>query len=150
LGQKWKGSNRAFHVRFSPDSGGRADIPDRPLAIPSAQTAVESGRLRPIAVTSAQRLPGYEGVPTVAETFPGFNFTGWMMLVAPARIPSDVVARLNREMQPIMSDPEIVKQLRDIGFFTGGAGTPESTAAFVKSQYEAWGRVVQEIGIRPE
>ena len=95
-------------------------------------------------------LPGYERVPTVAETFHGFNFTGWMMLVAPTGTPSGVVSRLNREMQPIMSDPEIVGRLRDIGFFTGGAGTPESAAAFINSQYDAWGRVVREIGIQPE
>ena len=60
------------------------------------------------------------------------------------------MARLNREMQPIMSDPEIVRRLRDIGFFAGGAGTPESAAAFINSQYDAWGRVVREIGIQPE
>ena len=120
------------------------------LALPSARSAIESGKLRAVAVTSLQRLPGYERVPTVAETFHGFNFTGWMMLVAPTGTPAGVVARLNREMQPIMSDPEIVKRLRDIGFFAGGAGTPESAAAFINSQYEAWGRVVHEIGIQPE
>ena len=53
------------------------------LAVPSAAGPVATGKLRPLAVTSAQRIPGYESVPTVAETFAGFNFTGWMVLVAP-------------------------------------------------------------------
>ena len=86
----------------------------------------------------------------MAEIFPGFNFTGWMALVAPAGVPTDVVQRLNRELQPILSDPEIVGRLREIGFFTDGAGTPDSTGAFIRAQYEAWGKVVREIGIQPE
>ena len=110
------------------------------LAVPSARGAIAAGTLRPLAVTSAQRIPGYENVPTVAETFPGFNFTGWMLLVAPTGTPPDVIARINREMQPIMSDPNIVKRLSDIGFFTDGAGTPETAGAFIRSQYETWAR----------
>jgi len=120
------------------------------LAIPSARGAVESGKLRAIAVTSLQRVPGYDDVPTVAETFPGFNFTGWMALVAPAGTPVQIIERINREMQSIMNDPEIVTRLREVGFFSRGAGTPESTGVFIKTLYEAWGRVVREIGVQPE
>ena len=120
------------------------------LAVPSARGAVAAGTLRPLAVTSSQRLAGYENVPTVAETFPGFNFTGWMLLVAPSGTPRAVVERVNREMQPIMSDPAIVGRLREIGFFTDGAGTPETTGQFIRSQYEQWGRAVREIGLQPE
>jgi tripartite-type tricarboxylate transporter receptor subunit TctC len=120
------------------------------LAVPSAAGAVANGNLRPLAVTSWQRIPGYESVPTVAETFPGFNFTGWMVLVAPNGTPFDVVQRTNREMVTILNDPGIVKRLRDIGFFTDGAGTPESTGRFIRSQYESWGTVVREIGLQPE
>ena len=120
------------------------------LAVPSARGAIEGGTLRPLAVTSPQRIPGFENVPTVAETFPGFNFTGWMVLVAPAGTSADIVQRVNRELQPILSDPEIVKRLSDIGFVTEGAGTPDSTGTFIRTQYEAWGKVVREIGIQPE
>ena len=120
------------------------------LAVPSARGAVAAGTLRPLAVTSSQRIPGYESVPTVAETFPGFNFTGWMVLVAPTKTPADVVQRVNRELQSILSDPEIVGRLREIGFLTDGAGTPDSTGAFIRAQHEAWGKVVREIGLQPE
>ena len=120
------------------------------LAVPSARGAIESGKLRPLAVTSPKRIAGFENVPTVAETFPGFNFTGWMVLVAPAGTAAEVVRRVNRELQPILSDREIVKRLSDIGFVTDGAGTPESTDAFIRAQYEAWGKVIREIGILPE
>jgi tripartite-type tricarboxylate transporter receptor subunit TctC len=120
------------------------------LAVPSASAAVAAGNLRPLAVTSSQRIPGYEMVPTVAETFPGFNFTGWMVLVAPTGTPSEAIARINREMQMIMNDPAIVKRLRDIGFYSDGAGTPETTGQFIRAQYDAWGKVVKEIGLQPE
>ena len=120
------------------------------LAVPSAAGAVANGNLRALAVTSSQRIAGYENVPTVAETFPGFNFTGWMVLVAPTGTPASTVQKINREMQTILGDPSIVKRLRDIGFFTDGAGTPETTGQFIRSQYEAWGKVVREIGLQPE
>lgn len=120
------------------------------LAVPSAAGAVANGSLRVLAVTSAQRIFGYENVPTVAETFPGFNFTGWMVLVAPAGTPTDAVQKVNREMRTILNDPGNVKRLRDIGFFTDGAGTPETTGQFIGMQYEAWGKVVREIGLQPE
>ncbi len=120
------------------------------LAVPSAAGAVAGGTLRPLAVTSSQRIPGYENVPTVAETFPGFNFTGWMVLVAPTGTPVEAVQKVNREMQTILNDASNVKRLRDIGFFTNGAGTPETTGQFIRSQYEAWGKVVREIGLQPE
>jgi tripartite-type tricarboxylate transporter receptor subunit TctC len=120
------------------------------LAVPSAAGAIANGNLRPLAVTSSQRIPGYENVPTVAETFPGFNFTGWMALVAPTGTPPDVVQRTNREMVTILNDPSLVKRLREIGFITDGAGTPASTGQFIRAQYEAWGKVVREIGLQPE
>jgi tripartite-type tricarboxylate transporter receptor subunit TctC len=120
------------------------------LAVPSAANAVASGALRPIAMSSARRVPGYENVPTVAETFPGFDFTGWMILVAPTGTPADVVSRVNREMDTILKDPAIVQRLREIGFFTEGAGTPSEARDYVVSQYEAWGKVVREIGLQPE
>jgi tripartite-type tricarboxylate transporter receptor subunit TctC len=120
------------------------------LAVPSAAGPVANGSLRPLAVTFSQRIPGYENVPTVAETFPGFHFTGWMALVAPTGTPAEAVQKVNREMQSILNDASIVKRLRDIGFFTDGAGTPETTGQFIKMQYEAWGKVVREIGLQPE
>jgi tripartite-type tricarboxylate transporter receptor subunit TctC len=120
------------------------------LAVPSAAGAVANGSLRPLAVTSSQRIPGYENVATVAETFPGFHFTGWMVLVAPSGVPAEAVQKINREMRTILNDANNVKRLRDIGFYTDGAGTPETTGQFIRSQYEAWGKVVKEIVLQPE
>ena len=73
-----------------------------------------------------------------------------MALVAPTGVPPEAVQRINREMQTILKHPNIVKRLRDIGFFTDGAGTPETTGQFIRAQYDAWGKVVKEIGLRPD
>jgi tripartite-type tricarboxylate transporter receptor subunit TctC len=120
------------------------------LAIPSAAPLVQRGDLRALAVTSAQRAPGYESVPPVGETFSGFDFNGWFAMVAPAGTPADIVQRMNKEIGLILADPEIAKRLRDIGFYTDGAEPPEAAEKFFRSQLESWGRVVREIGLQPE
>jgi tripartite-type tricarboxylate transporter receptor subunit TctC len=120
------------------------------LGVPAATGAIANGTLRPLAVTSSRRLPAYENVPTVGETFPGFDFTGWMALAAPTGTPSDVLGRLNREMDVILKDAAVVNRLRDIGFVTDGAGTLQQARDYVLAQYEAWGKLVHEIGLQPE
>lgn len=120
------------------------------LAIPVAAPQIQRGALRPLAFTSAKRAPGYEDVPTVAETFPGFDFVGWFAFVAPTGTPQDVIRRVNRDLDTVLKDPEIVQRLRSMGIFTDGADTPEGTGAFVRAELTTWGKVVREIGLQPE
>jgi tripartite-type tricarboxylate transporter receptor subunit TctC len=120
------------------------------LAVPSAAPHMQQGRLRAIATSSKQKVPGFEQVPPVADTFPGFDFIGWFALVAPTGTPAPIVERLNREMDRILKDAVVRERMRQVGFYSEGAGTPASTADYIKRQYEAWGRVVREIGLHPE
>jgi tripartite-type tricarboxylate transporter receptor subunit TctC len=120
------------------------------LAVPSAAPLLQRGDLRALAVTSAQRAPGYESVPPVAETFPGFDFNGWFAMVAPAGTPADIVRRMNREIGLVLADPEIARRLREIGFYTDGAEPPEAAAKFIRQELESWGRLVREISLQPE
>ena len=120
------------------------------LAIPSAAPLMQGGKLKPLAISMAKRAPGFEQLPTVAETFPGFDFTGWMLIVAPTGTPAPIVERLNREMNAVLKDAAVVRRLAEIGFYTDGAGTPAETAAYIKAQYDAWGKVVSEIGVKAE
>jgi tripartite-type tricarboxylate transporter receptor subunit TctC len=120
------------------------------LAIPVAAPQLKQGALRALAFTSATRAPGYENVPLVAETFPGFDFVGWFAFVAPTGTPQDVIRRINRDMDTVLKDPEIVQRLRGMGIFTDGADTPEGTGAFVRAELASWGKVVKEIGLQPE
>jgi tripartite-type tricarboxylate transporter receptor subunit TctC len=120
------------------------------LAVPSAAPHIGSGALRPLAVSSLQRLANYPDVPPISDTFPGVEVIGWFSIAAPARTPRDVLAKMNQELDKILKDPEVAQQLATVGFFTEGAGTPEQTRDFVKAQYDLWGKVTREIGLQPE
>jgi tripartite-type tricarboxylate transporter receptor subunit TctC len=120
------------------------------LAVPAAAPFIQRAQLRPLAVSYAKRIPGYEDVPTVAETFPGFEFVGWFSFVAPAGTPAEVVQRLNRETDKILKEPEVNQRLATLGFYTDGADTPEGTGRFIRDELAAWGRIVKEIGVQPE
>jgi tripartite-type tricarboxylate transporter receptor subunit TctC len=120
------------------------------LGVPNAQPHIATGALKPLAITTAKRLPGLENVPTVAETFPGFDFPGWWLLVAPTGTPEPIIARMNKEMDAVLKDEAIRKRLTTMGFSNIGAGTPQSTGDYVKAQRAAWGTLVKEIGLKPE
>ena len=120
------------------------------LAYPAAKGHVAAGKLRALAVTSPQRLPELPDVPAVAEIFPGFDFAGWWVLATPTGVPADIVARVNREMDGVMKDPDVVTRLENAGFRTRGGGTLKEVNDFVQGQHAAWGTLVKEIGLKPE
>jgi tripartite-type tricarboxylate transporter receptor subunit TctC len=120
------------------------------LGVGTAQGHIASGALRPLAVTSAQRLKDYPAVPAVAEIFPGFDFTGWWVLAAPTGVPAAILERLNHELDVILKDPAVVERMSKAQFTSRGGGTMQATRDYVRSQYAAWGKLVQEIGLQPE
>lgn len=113
--------------------------------IPSLVPHLRSGRLRALAVTSAQRLPGLD-VPTVAETYPGYEVIGWFQIMAPAGTPASVVERINADVNRITQSPEIVTRLAELGVYP----RQDSVAAsreFFAAQQRAMKRLVGELGI---
>ena len=120
------------------------------LAVPSAAPHIASGGLRPLAISSLKRLENYPDVPPIADQFAGVEVIGWFIIAAPAKTPADIVKKMNQELDKILKDPEVVKQLAVVGFFTEGADTPAATGAFVRAQYELWGKVAHDIGLQPE
>ncbi len=118
--------------------------------MPSAVQMIRSGKLRPLAVTTAKRVAGLEAVPPIADTLPGFDFAGWLVIVAPAGTPPAVVQRANRDLESILTDKDIAARLLSIGPMTEGAGTVEQTGAFLRHEYERWGNVTKTVGILPE
>ena len=103
-----------------------------------------------LATSSAERLPNYPRVPTIAETFAGVEYIGWFMLVAPAGAPDDIVGRLNSEMDRILTNPEVSGKLADLGFFTTGADTPPALSTYLHTQFDLWRRLTHDIGLQPE
>jgi tripartite-type tricarboxylate transporter receptor subunit TctC len=120
------------------------------LAVPAARGHIAAGKLNALAVTSAKRLEAYPNVPTVAETFPGFDFAGWWVLAAPAGVPAPILQRVNTEMSAILKDPDVVGKMSNVGFISRGGGTMQQTRDYVNGQHAAWGRLIKEIGLQPE
>jgi tripartite-type tricarboxylate transporter receptor subunit TctC len=118
--------------------------------VPSTAALVAAGKLRPLAVTSAARVPTLPAVPTLAERLPGFAYVGWLAVVAPTGTAADIVARFNRALDDALRDPEIAARLRAIGPVTEGAGTPAALATFLADEHTRWATLTKEIGVLPE
>jgi len=111
--------------------------------MPESIAAVKSGQVRAIAVTSAKRVGELPDVPTVAESVPGFEATTWQGIGAPKKTPAEIVARLNKEINAAIADPEIKAKLAKLG----GTPMPMSPAEcdrFVVAQTEKWAKVIRE------
>ncbi len=118
--------------------------------IASTAQLVKQGRLRMLAVTTGKRVAGWEQVPALAETLPGFDMTGWLAVVAPAGTPAAIVQRLNREMDAALADKSVAERIHSAGPVTEGAGTPEQLGAFLRAEHERWAQMSKEIGLLPE
>ncbi|HZN86487.1 MAG TPA: tripartite tricarboxylate transporter substrate binding protein [Burkholderiales bacterium] len=113
----------------------------------SAGPHIKSGRIRALAVTSAQRTEFMPEVPTVAESgYPGFEATNWYAYVLPAKTPNEIVARWNRELVKVLNDAGVRKALLDQGM-EPAPGSREQLAAYIKREYDTWARVVKEAKI---
>ena len=118
--------------------------------VPSVAAMVKAGRLRPLAVTTAKRVAAWEGVPALAESLPGFDYAGWIGIVAPSGTPAAVVRRFNRDLDALLSEPEIAARLLAIGPITEGAGTPEQMGEFFSAEHTRWAKLTRELGIVAE
>lgn len=119
-------------------------------AVGVAASFLKSGGVKAIAVSSSARVSGFENVPTIAVTLPGFEVNGWFILAAPSGTPNDVIRRMNAEMNKVLSDPVVIARMRDFGIVADAAGTPENAAKFVQAEKELWTRLTRSIGIEPE
>lgn len=120
------------------------------LAFAAARQFMLSGKLRAIAVTGSEKIPGFEALSPATDTFPDFEFHGWFAVVGPAGLPSDVVLRMNREIDRALEDPELLQKLGEIGVYTDGADTPEGFGRFLRAEDERWEKIIRSIGIEPE
>lgn len=114
--------------------------------MPSAIQHVKSGKLRPIAVTTAKRSPALPNVPTIAEAgVKGYEATSWFGLLAPAGTPPAVVNRLNADLVKILAMPDVKKQMAEQGA-DAYSETPAAFAGFIKSETAKWAKVVKASG----
>ena len=111
---------------------------------------VKRNELRPLAVSAGKRVRGLEDVPTLSETYLGFEYVGWFALLAPTGTPPAVIQRVNRDIDRVLTDPEMAQRLFDFGLINDGAGTPESLNEFLRAERDRWARLVKQIGLQPE
>jgi tripartite-type tricarboxylate transporter receptor subunit TctC len=115
-----------------------------------ALTWMRSGRLRPIALTSAKRFPQAPDVPTIAESgLPGYEVNGWSGLLAPAGTPPAIIDRIARVLQKDFAEPAMRKRWEDIGAEPGHAD-PAAFAAMIRADMQKWSEFVKRTGIKVE
>jgi len=109
----------------------------------------QSGKLRPLAVTTAKRWHAVPDVPTVAETLPGYDVELWFGTMAPRGTPQAAIDRLNAAINKALEEPEMKKNLDAQGMVQTG-GTPQKFGERIQRDYQRWVRVVKEANIKAE
>jgi tripartite-type tricarboxylate transporter receptor subunit TctC len=112
---------------------------------------IRSGKLRLLAVTTAQRLPQHPDVPTVAEVLkmPDFEATSWFGLYAPAGTPPDIVNRLASDVAGVLKQPAVARRLNELGAVPQPS-SPQALAAFQAAEQAKWGQVIARAKIKPD
>lgn len=128
--------------------GGRVDAIIVDLA--STMQHIKHGDLRLLATTSARRLKAWDATPALSETLPGFDMPGWFAVVAPAGTPQAVIARVNRDINAALAEPELVERISAIGPIVDPGKSPEQTADFLRHEHRQWRTIANEIGLLPE
>jgi tripartite-type tricarboxylate transporter receptor subunit TctC len=109
---------------------------------------LQSGKIRPIGISTKTRLATFPDIPPINEAgVPGFEAASWQMLVAPAKTPRPIVDRLHAELKTILAMPEIKEQITKGGMLTMENPAVEGLQNFVKSEIVRWGKVVQQAGL---
>ncbi len=111
---------------------------------------IESGKIRPLAVTTSQRVAALPNVPTVAESgFAGFDAPAWWAVVAPARVPAAVIKQMNEAINAALKLPEVAARLAGQGIEVRG-GTPDTARTFIDGQITTWAKVVKDNDIKAD
>jgi len=118
-------------------------------SIAGAVPFTSDNRVRPIATTGSARSAVYPDVPTVAESLPGFDVDLWIGIYAPAGLPPAVLAKLNGDINKALQHPELKAAFAKIGITPRGT-SPDEGAAFTRSEYEKWKKVIVDGKIKPE
>ena len=115
----------------------------------SSLNAIRDGRIKALGVTTARRAPPpLDNIPTIAETVPGHESAGWSGLAAPAKVPADIIDKVNADMTAALRDPAMVRQIEERASVPA-PGTPTEFAAFIARDMATWAEVVKATGTKP-
>jgi len=117
--------------------------------MPPSIEHIRAGRLRALAVTTAERSPALPDLPTVADFLPGFEASAWAAIAVPKATPRDIVDRLNTEINAGLADPKILARLADFGA-TAFVASPAELDTLVVEQTAKWDKVIRAANIKAE
>ena len=117
--------------------------------MPASLGYIKSGKVRALAVTTAERQQVLPDVPAMVEFLPGYEASGWYGVVAPKGTPTEVVEKLNKEINAALADPKMKQRLTDLGcaVFTG---SPSDFGKFIAAETEKWAKVIKFANVRAE
>jgi tripartite-type tricarboxylate transporter receptor subunit TctC len=107
---------------------------------------VEAGKLKLLAVASAERMPSLPAVPTLAEMLPGFEAVAWYAIVAPPGTPHAIVSKINADVNEALRQDELQERLKKLSAEVFG-GTPERTTIYMREEVDRWGGVIKAAGV---
>jgi tripartite-type tricarboxylate transporter receptor subunit TctC len=124
---------------------------DIPLGMESINVSLplwRDNKLKILGLVSAQRLSLAPEIPTIAETFPGYDLGIWQSIVAPAGTPREVVTKLHGSIKKVLAMPEVREKLAAAGIEPASSDSPEEFVAFIRSQADVRAKVIQAVGIK--
>jgi tripartite-type tricarboxylate transporter receptor subunit TctC len=141
-----------LHVPYKAASSAVTDLISGGVQLMIANTPVlgphvQNGRIRALGISSLQRSPTYPDVPPIADAVPGFEVVAWGGIVAPAKLPKDIVTRLNAEIRTALASPAVQERFKALGAETSPS-TPEEFRELSRRETEKWAKVIKISGAK--
>ena len=124
------------------------DIPLGHESINVALPLYRDGKLKILGITGGRRLSFAPELPTIAETFPGYDLGIWQSIVAPAGTPRDIVDRLHASLKKVLTMPDVREKILGAGIEPATSASPDDFAAFMRSQADTRAKVIQAVGLK--
>jgi tripartite-type tricarboxylate transporter receptor subunit TctC len=147
---------RLLHVMYKGNAQAIVDVMGGQIVMMFDQVStsmghVKGGRLRALAVTTLERSPLFPEVPTLDESgLKGYEDVTWNGIVAPAGVPREIVSRLHGEVRKIVSNPEFARRYAERGIEMRPSASPEEFTAYIRSEADAFAKLVKDAGMKPE
>jgi tripartite-type tricarboxylate transporter receptor subunit TctC len=127
---------------FNDLTGGHIDM--MLISLTSGLGAVEAGKVKLLAVGSAQRLPEHPKLPTTRVGVPGYDAGTWFGMATTTGVSKDIINKINKDVRDVINEPEINERFVKKQLYTPMLSSPEEFAAAVKAETEVWGKVIKE------